>query len=155
MKKSELKAIIKPLVQECLLESILESGVLSTIIKESVQGIMSSGLLTEQLKSSAPIQKEEKSSVNARFSQFTGRTDTKTQNADIERTKKRLLESIGKSSFGGIDIFEGTTPAPAPGAPINEGKGNNSPVAPTSPLAGLDPSDAGVDLSVFGIKGTR
>jgi len=153
MKKSELKALIKPIVQECLLESILESGVLSTIIKESVQGLLGSGMLTEQAQAQPAPKQEEKMSINANFAKFTQHGNGRQHSADLDGKKKRLLEAIGRSSFGGIDVFEGTTPAPAPGQPINEGKQETA--APSSPLAGLDPNDAGVDLSVFGIKGTR
>ena len=35
MKKSELKAIIKPIIEECIKEIIFEEGVLSSILKEA------------------------------------------------------------------------------------------------------------------------
>ena len=39
MKKSDLKKILKPIVKECILESLAERGVLSTIISEVLQGV--------------------------------------------------------------------------------------------------------------------
>ena len=40
--------------------------------------------------------------------------------------------------YGGVNLFEGTTPAPAPREPTNE--------SVAAPLAGVDPSDPGVDI---------
>ena len=52
-----------------------------------------------------------------------------------------MLKAIGNSSYNGVDLFEGTKPissAPEPGAPPAHG-----------PLANMDPSDAGVDISAL------
>ena len=51
-----------------------------------------------------------------------------------------MLDAIGKDSYGGVDIFEGTTPLKSGGSP------DTSP-APSSALGGVDPHDAGVDIS--------
>ena len=39
MKKSELKSIIKPIVEECIRDVLLKEGMLSTIISEVMIGI--------------------------------------------------------------------------------------------------------------------
>ena len=54
--------------------------------------------------------------------------------------KKRILDAIGKSSYGGVDVFEGTTPLKKGGTAASTG-------TPSSALEGVDPSDAGVDIS--------
>jgi len=56
----------------------------------------------------------------------------------LNESKKKLLDAIGRDSYGGIDIFEGTTPA------ASEPSG---PAAMASPLSDQDPSDPGVDIS--------
>lgn len=54
------------------------------------------------------------------------------------------MAAIGGNAYNGVDLFEGTTPAPAQAAPT----------AQASPLSGQDPSDAGVDIgSLFGSVG--
>jgi flagellin-like hook-associated protein FlgL len=59
----------------------------------------------------------------------------------IEERRKRL-EEFSKNSFGGMNLFEGTTPAPAP-----RDTGAKGAESVASPLAGVDPSDSGVDIS--------
>ena len=39
MKRAELKKIIKPLVRECVQETILNDGLLSNIVSEVAQGL--------------------------------------------------------------------------------------------------------------------
>jgi hypothetical protein len=60
--------------------------------------------------------------------------------AKLKETKERMLDAIGKDSYSGVDLFEGTTPLKSGGSP------NASPT-PTSPLSGVDPSDPGVDIT--------
>ena len=55
--------------------------------------------------------------------------------AQLEATKKQMLNAIGGSAYGGVNVFEGTTPAPAD-------KGQQASV-----MEGVDPSDPGVDIS--------
>ena len=50
--------------------------------------------------------------------------------------KRKLLDSIGRDAYNGVNLFEGTTPAPAPIS--GQGQG---------PLDGVAPSDPGVDIS--------
>ena len=52
-----------------------------------------------------------------------------------------MLEAIGKSSYGGVDIFEGT-----------QAIRSESPSGQNSVLADVDPGDPGVDISALAGK---
>jgi len=119
MKKNELKKILKPLIKECIKEVIFEEGALSTIISEVMKGTSGSQPIVE-VKAHQPKQdfaREEKKLKEAK-----------------ER-KRKLLDSIGTDAYNGVNLFEGTTPAPAQ---KQQGQG---------PLDGIAPSDPGVDIS--------
>ena len=119
MKKSDLKKIIKPMVAECIKESLLEDGILSTVISEVVKG-MSAQLVVESSQHQHPSQEE---------------------NSEREKNlAKKMLTAIGQGAYNGVNIFEGTTPAPR-GAPAAGQATSNGPLKDT------DPSDAGVDIS--------
>ena len=124
MKRSELKEVIKPLVKECVKESVseilLESGLLSQVISEVVKGM--SPVITEQ-KSEVSV--EEKS----RYAEIVKRSENK----KINETRKQMLDVIGKTSYGGVNVFENVAPLP------------KEPTA-GSPMNGIDPNDAGVDI---------
>ena len=117
MKKSELKKILKPLIKECIKEVLFEEGVLSNVVSEVVQGMAQSQPLVEQ---------------RARPQLSASEVQAKKQ--EIDSTKERLLESIGRESYGGVNVFEGTQPMPASS---KEG----------SPMAGIAANDPGVDIT--------
>ena len=119
MKKSELKKIIK----ECVKEVIFEDGTLSGIISEVVQGLGTANLVQEQRRpvasTQAELQVQEK----------------------LNETRKQMRDAIGANSYEDVkqrfanpELFEGTKPLME-----SQGKGGA--------LAGLDPGDAGVDIS--------
>tara|TARA_R110002074_G_scaffold208398_1_gene376993 strand:- start:51 stop:455 length:405 start_codon:yes stop_codon:yes gene_type:complete len=122
MNKNELKKILKPLIKECIKEVIFEEdGALSHIIKEVAVGLSGKQRITE-VKHTTP-------------------TPPPKRNNKLKQQKKRLLDAIGKEAYGGVNIFEGTTPAPA------QSSGGQGPL---SDVAGDDP---GVDISsLFGSK---
>ena len=123
MNKNELKKILKPLIKACIKEVIFEEdGALSHIIKEVAVGMSGKQQITEtKFKPKALPPKQ--------------------NNAQMKQRKKQLLDAIGKEAYGGINIFEGTTPAPAQSS---GGRG---------PLSDVDGSDPGVDISnLFGNK---
>ena len=130
MKKSELKALLKPLIKECIKESILEEGILSNVIMEVTKGlgakpIVEQTKVSRKRESSAPMGlgvQDKAPSVNEKLAEH----------------KKKLMSAIGSDAYGGVDLFEGTTPAPSQGSTQ---KG--------SPLGGMDPGDAGVDISTL------
>ena len=62
---------------------------------------------------------------------------TRTVNQTLVERKKKLMSAIGSDAYGGIDLFEGTTPAP----------GQAFGAQAASPMSGTDPNDAGIDIS--------
>ncbi|QDP63344.1 MAG: hypothetical protein GOVbin703_91 [Prokaryotic dsDNA virus sp.] len=130
MNKKELKKLMKPIVEECIREVLLEEGVLSTIISEVVRG--TSGLVVEQ---KAPPQ-------NTRQLQSEDETMLRLQErkAQTNQRRKNLMDAIGKDAYGGVDLFEGTQPltrhqAESSGAESGQGA-----------LSGYAPDDAGVNI---------
>tara|TARA_R110000824_G_scaffold174112_1_gene352184 strand:+ start:1189 stop:1596 length:408 start_codon:yes stop_codon:yes gene_type:complete len=123
MNKNELKKVLKPLIKECVREFLFEeNGALSHIILEVANG------LTGATKKSMVKEIKQKSHHVV-------------SNDHLKKNKKQLLDAIGKDAYGGINLFEGTTPGPPPN---QQGQG---------PLSGILPSNAGVDISdLFGQK---
>ena len=136
MKRSELKNIIKPLVKECITESLLEEGLLSNVISEVMKG------MSPVIMESAPVADP---TAGVQKAAMLEAQETKLKQAKQDRRK--LLEAIGNDSFGGVDLFEGTAPAPAQQSPQSQAG---------SPLAGVSPGDPGVDISgILGIGGHK
>ncbi len=119
MKKSELKKIIK----ECVKEVIFEDGTLSGIISEVVQGLGTANLVQEQRRPAVSTKAEAQAQ------------------AKLNETRKQMRDGIGASSYEDVkqrfanpEMFEGTKP-------LAESKGQGG------ALSGIDPGDAGVDIS--------
>ena len=136
MKKSELKSIIKPLVKECITESLLEEGLLSNVISEVMKGM--SPVITESALVADPTADVQKAAMR------------EAQEAKLKQAKqdrRKLLDAIGSDSYGGVDLFEGTAPAPAQKSPESQA---------ANPLGGVAPGDPGVDISgILGIGGHK
>ena len=128
MNKNELKKILKPLIKQCIKEVIFEDGTLSTIISEVATGLGSANVISE----ATPATKRQSLETDFEAKQ---RRQKKVQN--LQEQKKKMLDAIGKDAFNGVDLFEGTTPAPAQ---QQQGKGA---------LSGVAPSDPGVDISTL------
>ena len=121
MKKSELKKVLKPLIKECIREVILEeSGGLSKVVAEVANGLTTAA-------PTAQVVVEDRSAEIEHQQYLQKLQETRNQ-------KQQMLESIGRSAYEGMDIFEGTTPA----LPESDGR---------SPLSGRDPRDPGIDIS--------
>ena len=121
MKKSELKSIIKPIIEECIRDVLLKEGMLSTIIAEVMIGISGQQPIVENnIQAPPPNQKSAKS----------------VKLDELHENKKKLLNEIGRDAFGGVNIFEGTTPAPAPRAQGNK----------YGAMKDMDPSDPGINI---------
>lgn len=121
MKKAELKRLLKPLVKECIKECLHEEGVLSSVISEVVKG-MNGAVIQERatpVVSVAPSPPPRRNNV-------------------LREQKRKLLDAIGKDSYGGVDIFEGMAPLPPQLSPQD---------AASNPLGGVAPADPGVDIS--------
>ena len=135
MKKSEFKKLIKPIVQECIKESLLEDGLISGVIAEVVKGMSSQTIV--ETKTPQP-------KVDPVMERMKANAFNKEQSGKLKEHKKKLMAAIGGSAYNGVDLFEGTTPAPAQAAPT----------AQASPMSGQSPSDPGVDISsLFGAVG--
>tara|TARA_R110000824_G_scaffold108216_2_gene254987 strand:- start:704 stop:1150 length:447 start_codon:yes stop_codon:yes gene_type:complete len=134
MKRSELKKILKPLVHECIKESLLEDGLISGIISEVAKGLVAPQTIVEAA-SPAPDPIKSRMQRNA---------FNKDQTNKLHEHKKKLRAAIGGGSYNGVDLFEGTTPAPGQAAVQQQG----------NPLADHAPNDAGVDITnLFGSVG--
>ena len=121
MNKTELKKILKPLIKQCIKEVIFEDGTLSNIVSEVARGLGSTSVITEvRSPKKQKMSLESESDANARL-----------------QRKKQMLDAIGRESYNGVDLFEGTTPAPAP---TQQGHGA---------LSGVDPRDPGVDITAL------
>lgn len=120
MNKTELKKILKPLIKECIKEVIFEDGTLSSIISEVVRGVGEPIVETKQRFSKKQQPQYE--------------TDEQAK-ARLSEKRKKMMDAIGKDAYNGVNLFEGTTPAPPP---QQQGQGA---------LADVDPRDPGVDIS--------
>ena len=130
MKKSDLKRLIKPIVKECILESLIEEGILSNIISEVVRGTRpSQPALVEDRNIQQEQQLKEQREAQLREKQ-----------QKLLEQRRKMLDAINIDAFGGVDLFEGTTPIASAGNP------DSGPQA-SGPLAGVDPGDPGVDIS--------
>ena len=106
MKKSEFKQLIKESVREVL----VTEGFLSTIVAEVVKGVGTNVVNERVVEKQAP---QETPQQSAKFQEERAEKKRK----QLQETRKRMLDAIGKDSFGGVDIFEGTTPMKKGGAP--------------------------------------
>ncbi len=122
MKKSELKKILKPIIKECIKESLYEEGLLKNIVSQVVEGYSQGAAPIVETKtvSTPPVQK-----IN----------ESKQMKSQLDETKKKILKAIGQNAYGGVNVFEGTTPMRA----AQPAAGNVR--------EGIEPSDSGVDIS--------
>jgi hypothetical protein len=124
MKKSDLKQLIKPLVKECIHEVLIEEGMLSNVVAEVAKG-MQGNLVTE-----APQRKEE--ALYTEDLQIKRKSmETKSK---LKEHRKRIMDSIGKTAYNGVDLFEGTEPLSSGEAAKGHADLGN-------------PGDSGVDIS--------
>lgn len=116
MKKSELKKIMKPLVKECIQEVLIEEGLLSNVVSEVVKGLGNSPIVEKKQAVPKQIVREPR-------------------NINLDEQRQKIMGAINKDAYNGVDLFEGTTPAPSqrdqPAGSVDLG----------------DPNDAGVDIS--------
>ena len=137
MNKTELKKMLRPLIKECIKEVIFEEGTLSTIISEVMIG-------TAQHQQ--PLMQENKQRVQLESNEQANRRLQERAEKEKQR-RKTLLDSIGNGAYNGIDLFEGTAPL------SNRNSGQNSTPHGSQALDGVDPRDAGIDISAFASTG--
>ena len=121
MKKTELKRLLKPLVKECIHEVLLEEGLLSNVVAEVAKGLQQNVLVEQKTASPKPERTQMKEQARESRKQ-------------VDEYRQSLMKSIGHEAFKGVNLFEGTEPAPS--AEPQHGH----------PDLG-NPSDAGVDIS--------
>ena len=67
------------------------------------------------------------------------RTQRQEVNEKLNKYKKEFANKVSKENYGGVDLFEGTTPLSSAGTPGSKGG--------MGPMANIDPNDPGVDIS--------
>ena len=128
MNKKELKQLMKPIVEECIREVLLQEGVLSTIISEVVKGT-SAGIVTEsQAKPTRRLETDDEAMKRLQE-----------RRSQANNTRKTLLDAIGKDAYGGVDLFEGTQPLRKGGDAGNESSAQGA-------LSNYAPDDPGVNI---------
>ena len=133
MKKSELKKILKPLVQECIKEVLLEGSLVSGIVAEVMRNTGTTKPIVESIEEIEPAVARIKANA------FSGKKTRK-----LQEQRKKLMSAIGESSYNGVDLFEGVTPMAVDST------------VPGSPMSGQDSSDPGVDITnLFGTVGNH
>jgi hypothetical protein len=123
---------------------MFEDGVLAGIVNE-----VATGLRTNQLNEGAPTPVRTTKAPENNFTHMRQEAITD-QKQKVNTNRKKLLEAVGRKAYNGVNLFEGTAPladkAPPPG----------SPPTPGGPLANVEASDPGVDISnLFGAVGTH
>ena len=134
MKKEQFRKLIKPIIKECIQEALVESNLISGIISEVVKGMGNQPQQTQIAEQQKKYESDEEAKKRRQE-----------RENKLSQTRKTLLESINKDAYGGVDIFEGTTP-------MKEAKSSG----PGGALAGTDPNDAGIDISgILNIGGDK
>ena len=141
MKKSQLKAVIKPIVKECINEVLIEQGLLSNIIAEVVKGV-------QPIHTQPPTPTPNKQLIFQQQQLEEQRQELEYQKQQqLKEQKRKLLDAAG---FG-TDIFAGTEPIT--GGITTESKDPST--GQGGALAGVDPNDAGVDITGIMALGGR
>lgn len=127
MNKDQLKKTLRPMIKECIKEVIFEEGILSSIISEVMKGTASTPLV----ESRQPTYQQPQVDYEAR------------ERAAKEK-RKQMLDSIGRDSYNGVDLFEGTQP-------LKERRSSAQSPRGSKPLDGVAPNDPGVNLGALGV----
>jgi hypothetical protein len=133
MDKQKFKKLLKPLVKECIHEALLEGGILSGIISEVVTGMSRTPLLNESPRT--PVVENDETAHEERVNQ---------KRILMEESRQSRIKKLNESFEGklnGVNPFEGSTPTS-----MNE---RNDSYGTPDTMAGIDPSDPGVDISAL------
>ena len=129
MNKTQLKTLIKPVVKECIQEVLIEEGLLTEVVSQVAAGMNQQPIVEN---------KQKKKDNNLFNEDLQMKRKTQEVNQKLQEHRKKLLDSIGKDAYNGVDLFEGTEPVKQAGAPGASHRPS---------VLGDDPSDAGVDIS--------
>ena len=125
MKKEQFKKMLKPIIKECIQEALVESNIISGIISEVVKGMGTQPQQAQITEQKAKYESDEDAKKRRQA-----------REKKLNETRKNLLGAINKDAYGGVDLFEGTTP-------MQEASSGG----PGSALSGVAADDAGVDIS--------
>ena len=126
MKKSEFKKLIKPIVDECIKESLTENGLISSIIVEVVKGMSTATLISETPEPEEP-------EVNPMVNRMKRNAFENDRSNKLQQQKNKLMAALGEEAYNGVNLFEGLEPTP------QEPKKGQTDLG--------HPRDAGVDIS--------
>lgn len=126
MNKDQLKKTLRPMIKECIKEVIFEEGILSSIISEVVKGTG-----TPLVESRQPAYQQPQIDYEAR-------------EREAKEKRRKMLDSIGRDSYNGVDLFEGTQP-------LQERRSSSTSPQGSKPLDGVAPNDPGVNLGSLGV----
>jgi hypothetical protein len=127
--KTQLKKLIKPVVKECIQEVLIEEGLLTEVVSQVTAGLSKKPFVENKPK---------KTKDNLFNEDLQMKRKTQEVNQKLQEHRKKLLDSIGKEAYNGVDLFEGTEPIRESGTPGASHRPN---------VLGDDPNDAGVDIS--------
>ena len=127
MDKEKLKLILKPLIKECIKEVMFEDGTLSSVISEVVKGLR------------VPLHESHKpSAARMKTSYLETDEEARRRREKLIAGQRKMMKAVGEKTYNGVNLFEGTTPAPDPHSQSH------------GALKDVLPSDPGVDISSFG-----
>ena len=109
MKKADLKRLIKPVVKECIHEVLLEEGLLSNVVSEVAKGLQGNLVVETKQK-----QKPDKRLFNEDLQMKRKSNESRVK---LQEHRKKLMNSISKDAYNGIDLFEGIEPMSNSAAP--------------------------------------
>ena len=124
MNPNDIKKLLRPLVKQLVKEAMQEE--LTTVITEIVK--QTSGRVVESKQQSPAIQQDLSK-------------ERMVEKQKLQEEKRKMLEEMSKKAYGGINLFEGTTPLGSAGQQ-NESKAASA----ADPLSDVDPNDPGVDI---------
>ena len=152
MNKEELKKMLKPLIKECIKEVFFEPGLLSTVIKEVLRGTDAAPLLeNKRPRSDSKVEfymEGDERQVRAKPEEDSAADEREYRRKKLNETRSKLLDSIGRDAFKGVDVFADTEP-------LSKGGALNEESSPGSPLSIYKPNDPGVDITKLGIFGKK
>jgi len=141
MKKSQLKATLRPIVKECITEILLEQGLLSNIISEVVKGLQP---IHTQPSVAAPSKQLVFQQQRLEEQRVQLETDRQRQ---LKEQKRKLLDAAGFKT----DVFANTEPIQ--GGITTESKDPSN--GQSGALSGVAPNDPGVDITGIMALGGR
>lgn len=128
MNKEQFKKTLRPMIKECIKEVIFEEGILSNIVSEVLKGTSQPLVESRQPTYQQP------------------QIDYEAKEREAKERRRKMLDSIGREAYNGVDLFEGTQPLRE-----RRSASTSSPHG-SRPLDGIASNDPGVNLSSLGVN---